>query len=69
MSEMIMPYWTNFAGYGDSNGEGLPGWPADNDVKSQCMHFRHDKAQAGPVVNVEGLRALDEYFKRRREPE
>jgi hypothetical protein len=31
------------------------------------MHFLFDKAEAGPVVDIEGLKALDEYFKWRRE--
>jgi para-nitrobenzyl esterase len=61
MSEMIMTYWTNFAKTGDPNGEGLPDWPAFSDTKQQVMHFIKTP-QAGPVVNEEGLKVLEEYF-------
>lgn len=66
ISEMIISYWTNFAKYGDPNGKGLPEWPLYNDAKPLALHFLHGKAQAGPVVNIEGLKTLDEYFKWRR---
>ena len=69
MSEMIISYWTNFAKYGDPNGKGLPRWPVYNDTEPQSMHFLYDKAQAGPIVNIEGLKTLDEYFRWRREGE
>jgi para-nitrobenzyl esterase len=69
MSEMIMNYWTNFAKNGDPNGNDLPKWPAYKDDKPQCMHFLYDKAQAGPVVHEEGLKALDDYFEWRRKQE
>jgi para-nitrobenzyl esterase len=66
MSEMIMSYWTNFAKYGDPNGKGLPKWPAYSDKDPQVMHFLWNKANTGPVVQEEGLKTLDEYFKWRR---
>jgi para-nitrobenzyl esterase len=69
LSEMIMSYWTNFAKHGNPNGKGLPEWPIYNDAKPQAMHFLYDNAQAGSVVDVEGLKVLDEYFKWRREVE
>ena len=69
LSEIIMSYWTNFAKYGNPNGKGLPEWPVYNDANPKAMHFLHDKAQAGPVVDREGLKVLDEYFKWRREGE
>ncbi|MBN1833783.1 MAG: carboxylesterase family protein [Deltaproteobacteria bacterium] len=61
MSEMIMTYWTNFAKYGDPNGEGLPYWPVFSDADQKVMHFKNT-AWAGEVVNEEGLKALDDYF-------
>ena len=62
MSETIMSYWTNFAKYGDPNGKGLPQWPVFSETEQQVMHFT-DTAQAGPVVNEEGLKTLEAYFK------
>ncbi len=67
MSEMIISYWTNFAKYGDPNGKGLPEWPVYNDAKPQSMHFLYDRAEAGAVVDMEGLKTLDEYFRWRRD--
>jgi para-nitrobenzyl esterase len=66
MSETITTYWTNFAKTGDPNGIGLPNWPAYSDSKPQAMHFLADTAHAGPVVNEEGLKALEDYFEWRR---
>jgi hypothetical protein len=45
---------------------GLPAWPAYENAKPQAMHFVSGKARAGPVVNEEGVRALDAYFEWRR---
>jgi para-nitrobenzyl esterase len=61
MSETIMSYWTNFAKHGDPNGKGLPDWPVFRDTKQQVMHFTNT-AQAGPMVNEEGLKILEDYF-------
>jgi para-nitrobenzyl esterase len=46
-------YWTIFVKTGDPNGKGLPNWPAFSNAKPQAMR------RAGPVVNEEGLKALD----------
>ncbi len=61
MSEMIMAYWTNFAKHGDPNVEGLPDWPVFSETKQQVMHFTNT-AQAGPLMNEEGLKVLESYF-------
>jgi para-nitrobenzyl esterase len=66
LSEIITTYWTNFAKTGNPNGTGLPNWPAYSNAKPQAMHFAAGAAQAGPVVNEEGLKALDAYFEWRR---
>jgi enterochelin esterase family protein len=60
-------YWTNFAKYGDPNGEGLPKWPAFSDGNPVLMYFA-GTPHTGPVPNEEGLKALDGYFAWRRSP-
>jgi para-nitrobenzyl esterase len=50
-------YWTNFAKRGDSNGAGVPAWPAFSDEKPVVIYF------------AESLRVLDGYFAWRRSSE
>jgi len=66
MSEIITAYWTNFAKTVDPNGAALPNWPAYNNSKPQAIHFVAGTAQAGPVVNEEGLKTLEAHFEWRR---
>jgi para-nitrobenzyl esterase len=58
-------YWTNFAKTGDPNGDGLPKWPSLRDAP-QMLHIAAGRTQAGPIVNADGLKSLDEYFAWRR---
>jgi para-nitrobenzyl esterase len=69
MSEMMRTYWTNFAKTGDPNGPGLPNWPVYNEKKPQILHIASGSTKAGPVVDEEGLKVLDEYFAWRRSGE
>ena len=62
MSDLIRTYWTNFAKTGDPNGANLPKWPAFSESKPQMLHIASGNVQAGPVVNENGLKALEEYF-------
>ncbi len=62
LSEQMMTYWTNFAKTGDPNGANLPKWPAFSESKPQMLHIAPGNVQAGPVVNENGLKALEEYF-------
>jgi para-nitrobenzyl esterase len=66
MSEMMRSYWTNFAKTGDPNGPGLPNWPAYSEKEPQMLHIASGNTQAGPIVDEEGLKALDDYFAWRR---
>ena len=68
ISDAMATYWTNFAKYGDPNGEGMPKWPAYDDQKPELMYFS-GTAHTGPLPNPEGLKALDAYFAWRRTPE
>ncbi len=66
LSDMLRTYWTNFAKTGDPNGAGLPKWPAYSDTTPQMLHIEAGNTKAGPMVNENGLKVLDEYFGWRR---
>jgi para-nitrobenzyl esterase len=68
ISEAMATYWTNFAKYGNPNGEGVPEWPAFSDANPVVMYF-NQTPHTGPVPSVESLKVLDAYFKWRRSPE
>ncbi|GET33599.1 carboxylic ester hydrolase [Prolixibacter bellariivorans] len=68
ISDAMATYWTNFAKYGDPNGEGLPKWPAFSDANPEVMYFSQTP-HVGPVPSAKSLQVLDEYFKWRRTPE
>ena len=69
LSDIIGDYWTNFAKYGDPNGEGLPQWPEFTLENSQAMYLSGDKPFAGPVPDEKSLWVMDSYFAWRRTPE
>jgi len=68
ISDAMGTYWTNFAKYGDPNGEGVPEWKPFSDETPVVMYF-NQKPYMGPVPSAESLKILDEYFKWRRTPE
>ena len=65
LSAMMRSYWTNFARTGDPNGNGLPGWPSFRDAP-QMLHIASGRTEAGPIMNEDGLKSLDDYFAWRR---
>jgi len=68
ISEAMAIYWTNFAKYGNPNGNGVPEWPAFSDKQPVVMYFG-GTAHTGPVPSESALRVLDGYFAWRRSPE
>lgn len=68
ISDAMATYWTNFAKYGNPNGNGLPDWPAFSDKVPVVMHF-NQTPHTGPVPSAKSLKVLDAYFKWRRTPE
>lgn len=68
ISEAMVTYWTNFAKYGDPNGEGMPVWNAFNDENPEVMYFSQTP-KPGPVPSAESLKVLDNYFRWRLTPE
>jgi hypothetical protein len=51
---------------GDPNGAALSKWPAYSASKQQVLHIEAGNTKAGPLVNGNGLKVLDEYFAARR---
>ena len=39
ISDAMSTYWTNFAKYGDPNGEGVPVWPEFTMDNQELMYF------------------------------
>lgn len=68
ISAAMATYWTNFAKYGDPNGQGVPEWPAFSDDNPVVMVFAQTP-HTGPVPSEESLKVLDTYFQWRRTPE
>jgi len=69
LSEAIGTYWTNFARYGQPNGEGVPEWPAFNNENPVVMYLTGPKPFIGPVPSAASLEVLDDYFEWRRTPD
>ncbi len=67
ISDDIATYWTNFAKYGNPNGNGLPEWKAFSDSHPDVMYFSKTP-HMGPVPSAKSLKVLDDYFKWRRSP-
>ena len=68
ISDAMATYWTNFAKYGNPNGNGVPSWPAFSDANPEVMYFS-GTPHVGPVPSANSLKVLDAYFKWRRSPE
>lgn len=66
LSDMMGTYWTNFAKYGNPNGEGLPVWPEFTEENSSVMYLK-STPEAGPVPNIDKLQLMEDYYKYRRE--
>ena len=61
LSETMGTYWTNFAKYGDPNGEGVPEWPQFIESNPEVMYL-DTSPHAGPVPSEASLKVLDAYF-------
>ncbi|HQB23425.1 MAG TPA: carboxylesterase family protein, partial [Bacteroidales bacterium] len=68
ISDAMSTYWTNFAKYGNPNGEGVPEWPPFSETNPQVMYF-NQTPHIGRVPGLNGLQVLDNYFSWRRTPE
>jgi len=68
ISEAMGTYWTNFAKYGDPNGDSVPEWPAFT-LENPVVMYLGPTPHVGPVPSAESLEVLDDYFEWRRSPE
>jgi para-nitrobenzyl esterase len=68
LSQTMGTYWTNFAKFGDPNGNGVTNWPAFSDSNPKVMYLGA-KPQVGPVPSEKSMKVLDAYFKWRFTPE
>lgn len=68
ISEIMGSYWTNFAKYGNPNGEGLTQWPAFSEASPAVMYLGPN-AYLGPVADEASLLVLDNYYRWRRSSE
>jgi para-nitrobenzyl esterase len=69
LSETMVDYWTNFAKYGNPNGEGVPEWPAFSNENPDVMYLTGPTPFVGEVPSAASLEVLNEYFEWRRSPE
>ena len=69
----MLKYWTNFAKYGDPNGQGndpdLPVWPLFKNEDSHVMVLTGEGPHPAPVDAEASMWVLDEYFAWRRAQE
>lgn len=68
LSEIMGTYWTNFAKYGNPDGEWVPEWPAFSDAYPNVMYLDAEP-NIGPVPSEKSMNVLDAYFKWRFTPE
>ena len=69
LSEVMATYWTNFAKYGDPNGDSVPEWPEFTNENPEVMYLKGAEPYPGPVPSAEALEVLDDYFEWRRSEE
>jgi para-nitrobenzyl esterase len=66
LSDIMATYWTNFAKYGDPNGEGLPEWPEFTEDNHVTMVLKGDDPYPAPVPDEDAMWILNSYFEWRR---
>ena len=66
LSDIMATYWTNFAKYGDPNGEGLPIWPEFTPDNHVTMVLKGDKPYPSSVPDEDAMWILNSYFEWRR---
>lgn len=67
LSDIMATYWTNFAKYGDPNGEGLPVWPEFTPDNHVTMVLQGDNPYPSSVPDEDAMWVLNSYFEWRRD--
>ncbi len=65
LSDLMSSYWVNFAKSGNPNNVGLPLWPPFTEDDQVAMIF-NSPSGAGPLPNMDKLKAFDAYYGWRR---
>lgn len=66
LSDIMATYWTNFAKYGDPNGESLPEWPEFTKDNHVAMVLKGDRPYPSSVPDEDAMWVLNSYFEWRR---
>ena len=66
LADTISSYWVNFAATGDSNGKGLPRWPAYDEKKSDRPMVLGDKVEIGSAPNQSQLAFFQALYDKQR---
>jgi para-nitrobenzyl esterase len=59
LSDLVMPYWTNFARSGDPNGPTVPAWPRYDGADSDPVLHLDAEARSAPDANRARYELLD----------
>jgi para-nitrobenzyl esterase len=65
ISEIMGTCWTNFAKYGNPNGENVPQWPVFSNDDPKAMYLKAEP-EIGHVPGEASLWVMDAYFEWRR---
>lgn len=63
LSDIIMKYWTNFAKYGDPNGENLPEWGPYNTGNPSVMLLKDNPHTTTDLPHQDKLLLMEDFFK------
>ena len=66
LSEIMATYWTNFAKYGNPNGEGVPEWPEFTKDNHVTMVLKGDEPYPSAIPDEDCMWILNSYFEWRR---